>query len=110
MILPGLPRWRLIAGLAIYATLAIVLLDLAPVYVENYHLGRYIKHLASQPNGPQTTDDTLRRQIVAQAQQLKLPVAPGNVIIRHAGGKLQIEAKYNVQIVLFHIDLKMGAH
>lgn len=110
MIPPDLPRWRLITGFAIYATLAIVLLDLAPVYVENYHLGRYIKRLAAQPNAAQITDDALRRQIVAQARQLKLPVAPGNVIIRHDSGKLQIEAKYNVQIVLFHIDLKMGAH
>ncbi len=43
-----LPLWRLIAGILVLLGMAGILLALAPVYFEDYQLGRYIRSLPSR--------------------------------------------------------------
>jgi hypothetical protein len=99
-----LPVWRLIAGIAVLGSLIAVLLALSPVYLDNYRLNRYVHELAASSGAP---DETLRAEIVARAQQLDLPLQPGDVHVTHDGGKLHIDTKYVVKrdLALYSVDL-----
>ncbi len=109
---PKLPLWRLITGFALLAIFAAVLISLAPVYVENYRLARYVHALAAAPASRAMPDESLKAQITARAHVLNLPVAPGDVHITHSEGKLQLQAAYHVQmnLSLYRVDLHMSAH
>jgi hypothetical protein len=99
-----LPLWRLIAAILVLAAMAGVLLTLAPVYSEDYQLRQYVRSLVRTPN---TSDETLRAEVLARARQLDLPVEPGDVQISHPDGKLQLQLKYAVQMdfPLYQVDL-----
>ena len=102
-----LPVWRAVSGFAVLGSLVLVLLSLAPIYVENYELGQYIHTLAAEPSTAAAPDEILRPKILARARQLGLPVHPGDVQITHAGGKVRLLTKYKVQkdLVLSRLDL-----
>jgi len=102
-----LPLWRLIAGLAVLAAMAAVLLSLAPVYLENYRLQQYLNAMAREPDFAATPDDTVRGRVVAQANALHLPVQPGDIRIARADGGLQLEMRYAVamNLALYRVDL-----
>ena len=99
-----LPLWRLIAAILVLAAMAVVLLTLAPVYLEDYQLRQYIRTVVRAPNTP---DETLRAEVLARARQLDLPVQPGDVQISHPDGKLKLQLKYAVQMdfPLYQVDL-----
>ena len=99
-----LPLWRLVAGLFVLGSLVAVLVALAPVYFDNFQLQRYLGDLTRHP----APDETLRSEVLLRARQLDLPVAAGDIRIEHAaGGKVQIELGYAVQITLplYRVDL-----
>jgi hypothetical protein len=102
-----LPFWRLIAAILVLAVMAGVLLTLAPVYIEDYRLGQYIRSLAHAPNVATTPDETLRSAVLTRARQLDLPIQPGDVQISHPNGKVQLQLKYAVQMdfPLYQVDL-----
>lgn len=104
-----LPLWRLILAILVLAGMATILLTLAPVYLENYQLGQYVKQLV---RGRDSTDDALRAAVIARANQLDLPVRSQDIQITHAGGKLRLETKYAVQIdfPLYQVDLHFHAN
>jgi hypothetical protein len=104
---PTLPLWRLIAGIAVLACFLGVLAALAPVYIDNLWLGRYVRSLAAAPNAVTTPDEILRSEVLQRAAQLNLPVQPGDVLIARRGGKLQLQIKYRVRkdMVLYPVDL-----
>jgi hypothetical protein len=93
---PGkkLPLWRLIAGILVLASMVGVLLSLAPVYLENRQLHRYMETLVAG----NTADPAIQAAILARAKQLDLPVLPDQVKISHPNSKLAIEIKYAVQM------------
>jgi hypothetical protein len=102
-----LPLWRAISGFAVLGSLIAVLLSLAPVYVENYRLGQFIRTLAAEPGVAAAPDESLRPRIVERARELELPVHPEDVQITHAAGRARLLAKYKVQkdLVVAHLDL-----
>lgn len=104
-----LPLWRLILGVLVLGAMAAVLISLAPVYLENYRLGQFVKQLA---RGPASADDTVRAAVIARARELDLPVDSGDIQITHAAGKLRIETKYAVQMdfPLYQVDLHFHAN
>lgn len=104
-----LPLWRLILGVLVLAAMAAVLISLAPVYLENYRLGQFVKQLA---HSPASTDDSVRAAVLSRARQLDLPVDSADVQITHASGKLRIETKYAVQMdfPLYQVDLHFHAN
>ncbi len=81
-----------------------VLLALAPVYFEDYHLRQYIRAVVRAPNTP---DEALRAEVLERARQLDLPVQPSDVQISHPDGKLELQMKYAVQMdfPLYQVDL-----
>jgi hypothetical protein len=95
-----LPLWRLIAGIAVLAGMAAVLLSLAPVYLDNYRLQRYVNQMAHEPRFTATPDDAVREQVMARARELRLPVKAGDIQIARPGGGLKLEMKYAVDMNL----------
>jgi hypothetical protein len=102
-----LPLWRLIAGLFVFVSLIGVLLALAPVYFDNFQLQRYMRELTRNPGAAATPDDVVRSEVLERARQLNLPVDQGEIQIAHAGGKLQLQMKYAVEMTLplYRVDL-----
>ena len=76
--------------------MAVVLLLLAPVYLENLRLGWYVRDLVHTPNAAAAPDETLRTSVLAHARQLDLAVNPGDIQITRPAGKLQVQVKYGV--------------
>jgi hypothetical protein len=103
----ALPIWRLIAGIAVLGSLVAVILALAPVYIENLQLGRYVQALAATPATITTGDEIIRFEVLQHASQLHLPVHAEDVQITRNGGKLQLQVKYRVQmdLALYSVDL-----
>ena len=84
--------------------MAVVLLSLAPVYLENFRLQQYFRTVAGEADAG---DEALRSQVVARARDQGLPLTPGEVRIARAGGKLRLEARYAVEMdfPLYQVDL-----
>jgi hypothetical protein len=84
-----------------------ILLALAPVYVEDYRLGQYIRSLTRGPDFGATPDETLRSAVLARARRLNLPVQPGDVRISHTNGRIQLQLTCKVQMdfPLYQVDL-----
>jgi len=102
-----LPVWRLIAALFVFGSMIAVVVALAPVYIGNLRLQRYLRDVTRHPGVASTPDETLRSQVLLRARQLDLPIAASDVQIAHAGGKVQIQMKYAVQMTLplYRVDL-----
>lgn len=98
-----LPFWRLVAGLFVFGSLVSVLIALTPIYFDNYQLQRYLRNVTRHP----AADETLRSEILRRARQLDLPVTGGDIQIGHAGGKVQVQMKYAVEMALplYRVDL-----
>jgi|SRR6185312_2015331 len=90
-----LPLWRLIAGILVLASMAGVLIALAPVYLEDRQLGSYLQTVVASADKP---DQDIQTAVLARARQLDLPVLRDQVQISRPNGKLHIEIKYAVQM------------
>jgi hypothetical protein len=103
----ALPLWRLIGGILVLVAMGAVLSALAPVYFEDYRLRQYIRSQMRSPDIAAATDDALRKGVLARARQLNLPVASSDIQIARAGGKIQLQLKYAVQMdfPLYQVDL-----
>jgi len=103
-----LPRWRKIAGFAVFLGLFADLGLLAPVYYRNYELERYISgRLHAVQNGQTLPDDLLRTDLVARAKSLGLPLVSNDVHIQHRNGVTELETFYKIQVDLglYTVDL-----
>lgn len=102
-----LPLWRLIAAILVLSVMALVLISIAPVYIENYQLRRYVRTLTGAENAAAMTDDALRGSVLARAKQLDLPVAADDVRITRQNGKPRVQLRYAVQVdfPLYQVDL-----
>jgi hypothetical protein len=96
-----LPLWRLIAGWGVLGGFAAVLIYLAPVYVDDFRLYRYIHSLAP------ASDETLVTEVVSRAHELDLPVRAGDIHVSHLDGRAKVELRYTVKINLavYPVDL-----
>ncbi len=96
-----LPLWRLIAGIAVLASFAAIVVFLTPVYVDDYRLYRYAHSL------PEAPDETLIAEVVTKAHSLDLPVKPTDVHIVHSGARPKIELRYTVKmdLLVYPVDL-----
>ena len=103
--------WRLIAGLGILAGFIAVIAFLAPVYIDNYRLGRYMGDLASDSSAVSETDDQLRTEVVDRAHRLDLPLRGADVQVTHPNGRPHLETRYKVKmdLAIYPVDLHMSA-
>jgi len=106
-----LPLWRLITGIAVLGGFGLVMIMLAPVYIDNYRLRSYVRELAASPQASAESDDTLRTEVVTRAHQLDLPLAPGDVRITRQSGKPHLDMTYKVKMefAVYQVDLHMSA-
>ncbi len=104
-----LPLWRLITGLAVLGSFAVVMVLLAPVYIDNYRLRGYVRDLAATPAAATTPDDGLRAEVLHRALDLDLPVRAADIKITHNGGKPHLEMSYKVKMTFYPVDLHMSA-
>jgi hypothetical protein len=106
-----LPLWRLIAGIAVLGGFVLVMIMLAPVYIDNYRLRSYVRELAASPEASAQSDDMLRSEVVDRARQLDLPVAPSDVRVTRPSGKPRLEMTYKVKMefAVYQVDLHMSA-
>jgi hypothetical protein len=104
-----LPLWRLIAGLAVLGIFVVVIVLLAPVYIDNYRLRGYVRQLAAQPAASTESDDALRAEVLDRAHRLDLPVLPADIKITRASGKPHVETTYKVKMTFYPVDLHMSA-
>jgi hypothetical protein len=104
---PKLPLWRLIGGLAVLGTLVALLILAGLVYLDDFRLDRYMRDLAEQPG---LSDAALTIEILNRAQQLALPLSPGDIEITHPAGKPHIRIeKFTVQTNVVKLDLRLPA-
>lgn len=104
-----LPLWRLITGLAVLVGFAVVIVLLAPVYIDNFRLRGYVRGLASAPAASTASDEVLRGEVLSRARDLDLPVRSGDVKITRDSGKPHIETVYKVKMTFYPVDLHMAA-
>ena len=104
-----LPLWRFLLAILVLGAMVTVLVTLAPVYIGNYQLQRYVKQLV---RGSDAGDDALRTAVVARARQLDQPVVPGDIQISRGDGKIEVETKYAIQVdfPLYQVDLHFHAN
>jgi hypothetical protein len=106
-----LPLWRLILALLVMAVMAGILLSLAPVYFENYELGRSVQALVRGTNAASLSDDALRASVRARARELDLPVREEDVNVSHIDGKTELRVKYavNMDFPLYQVEVHLQA-
>jgi hypothetical protein len=102
-----LPLWRLIAAVLVLLTMTVVLISLAPVYIENFRLRQYVRTLTRGNSAAAMTDEALRAAVLTRAKQLNLPVAVDDIHITRDNGKPRVNLRYAVQIdfPLYQVDL-----
>ena len=102
-----LPRWRKIAGFAVFLGLFADLGLLAPVYYRNYEFERYIKDRLHSGAGQPLADDRLRTELAAHANSLGLPLLANDVHIQHRNGVTELAGFYKIQVDLglYTVDL-----
>lgn len=81
-----------------------VLGALAPVYLEDYRLGQYMRSVAREANAQ---DDAVKAEVLTRAHELDLPVRADDLEISHPAGKLEMQMKYAVQMdfALYQVDV-----
>ncbi len=100
-------RWRIAAGAAVLAALAFLAVRLAPVFMDNYQLQRYVEEIAQNAGNQTRSDDLLRTWVVEKAAALDLPVRVQDVQVKRSSDGIRINVRYLVRVELpvYSIDL-----
>ena len=103
----GVAAWRVAAGIAVLAVLAILVVTFAPIYIHNMQLQNFVTDLATRPDAASKSDDLLRTDVLDKAHDLRLPVRSDNVKIAHAAEGTRIDVRYFVRVTLpgYTVDL-----
>ena len=104
-----LPLWRLIAALFVLGSLGAVLSALAPVYLDNYRFQKSLRDMVRTDTSHD--DETLQFKVLSLARQFNLPVYLDQIDVEPSDGKVQVDVKYAVLMVLplYRVDLHFHA-
>ncbi len=102
------PRWRIVAAVAVLAALAAFAAMVAPIYYRNLELQSFVTALPQRvedrtKSGAPASDDLVRAWVLNEASRLGIPVKSDDVrVFRSAGsGQVErIEVRYFVQLDL----------
>lgn len=97
------PRWRIVAAIAVLAALAFFAAVFSPIYFHNLELQKFVSTIPQRANSGAPSDDLLRTWVLDKAHQLDLPVKPGDVRIFRSrdGTRLErIDVRYFVKVDL----------
>lgn len=101
------PRWRILAAIAVLLALVGFGAVFAPIYVDNLKLQGFVADLTRREDTARQTDDRLRQIVVDKATELRLPVKADNVHIQRRPEGLRIDVRYfvRVNLPLYTVDL-----
>ncbi len=93
---------RGLVALAVVVGAVYVGMKFIPVRAQAYQFNDAVRDEVIFAGGRRTTDDTIRRNLVEQAQMLGLPVSSRNIRITRTGGNkyITIEVNYTVTVEL----------
>jgi hypothetical protein len=94
------PRWRIAAGIAVLAAMALLLADFTPIYLHNLQLQNFVGGLTQAVDSQNAKDAELRGRILERAHALGLPVTEDNVQIFRSPGGVRIDVRYLVPVRL----------
>jgi hypothetical protein len=91
-------NWRVAAGAAVLAVLAVMGVRLVPIYVHNIELQQFVEDVAHRAAAPTSSDDILRTWVLDKAADLDLPVKADNVQIQRSPDSVRIIVRYAVRV------------
>jgi hypothetical protein len=94
------PRWRIAAGIAVLAAMAVLLAAFTPIYLHNLQLQNFVGGLTQAVDSAAKGDADLRGVILQKAHTLGLPVTEDNVQIFRSPGAMRIDVRYVVPVKL----------
>jgi len=94
------PRWRIVAAIAVLAALVLLTARFVPIYIHNFELQRFVAGLTQHVENKAKPEDALRANVVAKSHELNLPVTADDVHISQRPEGLRIEVRYLVRVDL----------
>jgi len=100
-------KWRIAAGASVLALLGFFAFQLAPLYLDNLELQRFVEQTTQRVENQTHSDDLLRTWVVEKAASLDLPVKASNVQVRRSPNRMRIDVRYVVRVDLpiYTVDL-----
>lgn len=104
---PRLSAWRVVAASAVLLVLALLGIQLTPVYFRNLELQRFVEEVAHRVENQTKPDHQLRAAVLQKAGELGLPVRASNVQVNRSGDVVRIQVRYvvRVDLPLYTVDL-----
>jgi hypothetical protein len=96
----GRMTFKAILSLAFLAALVYLAIKVIPVYVNNYEIQDYIQTQTPFWLAQHVTADAVRKNILAKAQDLGLPVAPEDVTVEAGQNKVSVSIDVHVPVDL----------
>ncbi len=103
-----LARIRVALGVLVLAALVAIAALLAPPYITNWKLQRYVSAVADDPATASRAPDVVRAMVVNEAARLGVPLHGADVhVTRTDAGAVHVEALYVVHVALpvYAVDL-----
>ena len=89
---------RVIAGVAVLVILGVIGAMLAPPYIQNWKLQRYVNELIDDPATATLATEITRSKVVNRAVALGLPVHSGDVQVIQSNNAIRIDVLYLVRV------------
>ena len=98
---------RPIAGVAVLLVLAGIAVILAPPYLDNWKLQRYVNAVAEDPATGALPPEVIRARILSRAGALGLPVHSEDVQVKQSQNAIRIDVLYvvHVDMASYSVDL-----
>ena len=102
---PG--KWRIAAGAAALLVLVLFAARLLPAYWRNLAFQRALVEVAQQGAASEEADDGIRAKVINAAAGMGIAVGLGQVRIKRAQGRIEVEVLYDVPVDLpiYSVDL-----
>lgn len=103
----GVPRWRVVAALAVLAGFVFLLGRFAPYYLRNLQLQNFVGEITRSGENESKSDDLLRTWVIDKAHELGVPVREDNVRVIRSSEGMRIDVRYVVRVSLpwYTVDL-----
>ena len=101
---PSPRQWLAVALLAVFLYITA---SLAPYFISNLRLGRYVEELTQSPGIPDRSPDEIRAQVAERARQLGLPVGASDVQVELTPATARIAVRYLVPVELPGYTVKL---
>jgi YbbR domain-containing protein len=96
----GKMTFKAILSLAFFAALIFASFKIIPVYVNDYELNDYIQSQTPFWQTQHASADAVRKNVLAKAQDLSLPLAAEEVTVEVTANKVSVTLDYHVPVDL----------